>query len=838
MKTTPSQKLLACALALCLVLPATLSGCANGSPEDLEPFSRGEGRNFADVASDLQQKYEDSQDVKYSEGMTLVERDHEFLIELDFCPLDMEFEMYNEIASLYYDIELTRPVSSNYDWVDEEKKSYIISPWEYPDAAVTAYDDYIDERDYPFGLSSDSYRLFDKGPYADWGNIGTMYLATKVDKTTGELLDKPEIQVITVKGELDSPRLSVEVTDEGVVRLSWNEIKGAEAYYIIQLSRRDGTISSHTDASRIGTTTDLEWQSKSQTDRVKDAVYDANKDFRTFKISEDDWLDPFYAEGYSIDRLNYETLEWEETEWFYPEDGVVADETKSLYEFAVMAVNETGSSMLSNIIDINDVASIAAYAPANFKNKESENLSVYGTISGISNIPAYQWVILCNGTLSQRVVIYDVAAAKEETEKWGNFDDDTGEYLGPVMVDVLKLPYQVEGTAFTGTLVIDEYDKEDVKAQLAEIKARQEALSQKTGNVKREIEDEGDESGVPDDLPDETGIYIDDTLVTASCALSEYLALNMLSGTRKIDLTPFPEAIDKSYLSNAWSEAFYQNPLILGVSYVEISRDGKTLYIEYEDDQKTREKKQTEIKEVIAEVVPKIINSSMTARDKEYAINQYLCDTVEYDEAALANAEENDFMTVDPEFYDSFTAYGALINGVGVCASYSAAFKLLADAAGLDCVVVTGYLNGSLGHAWNRVDLGGGRWATVDSTNNDSDLMPNAVMNVPDSAMATSLVEDSVWIMSSVKGQYNNEDDADEYYRVEGLYYEQDEVVKEIVNQLATSSLVVVRTDYMLSEDQFYSICEEVFETAKKDIGAIYWAGVIVITTDTSLFNE
>ena len=40
----------------------------------------------------------------------------------------------------------------------------------------------------------------------------------------------------------------------------------------------------------------------------------------------------------------------------------------------------------------------------------------------------------------------------------------------------------------------------------------------------------------------------------------------------------------------------------------------------------------------------------MSELEKEMAINQYLCDTAEYDTAALENAGENDFEDVDEEF--------------------------------------------------------------------------------------------------------------------------------------------------------------------------------------------
>ena len=58
--------------------------------------------------------------------------------------------------------------------------------------------------------------------------------------------------------------------------------------------------------------------------------------------------------------------------------------------------------------------------------------------------------------------------------------------------------------------------------------------------------------------------------------------------------------------------------------------------------------------------------------------------------------EENDFAGVDAKFNDSFTPYGVLLNKTGVCSSYAGAFKLLAQQAGLECIVVTGNLDSEL----------------------------------------------------------------------------------------------------------------------------------------------
>ena len=815
MRRRINQKVLSCTIALILSLSVILSGCSptggSGGGSDL----KGELRNASDIAVEMKAKYENTQNVNYVDGEIEIARDHQFIISIGFDPFELGMENYTDIAALYYDTELKERVLSVFDWASEDKKSYTISPWEYPGHASYA----AEPSEYPFGNSGDGGRLFKRDPNTDWGNISTMYLVTKVDLNTGAPLEKPTVQVVTVKGELDTPNLSLEITDNGVAQFSWNKIKGAKAYYIVQFTSDENQ--KLLTGGYIGHTTDTKWSSKVSDDSVDGGVYGMNRNFHIYRISDDEWLSPYTVESYG--------------EEFDPADGPVLSEYKVNDSYAVIAVNETGTSMYSRMISVRDIAPVAPCVIAYNMEKLSDQ-GFSSRVKGINMMPSYRWIVLCDGKLSQRIVNYDFSAVEEETMKWYTQYDDGR--IEPTPTDVIKVPYKVDGTLFSGTLIISEFDKTNKQAQLDAINARQEALRNKTGDVKREVELEDEGSGGTAEKPGNVELVIDDTVITANSALSEFLAVNMLNGVKTIDLSMFPEALDQKFLIDAWSEAYYQNPLILGVSGAQVSRDGKTLIIKYEDDQVTREKKQSEINDKITQVVSKIATRSMTAREKEYAINQYLCDTVSYDTAALENAKKNDFLAVDSEFYDSFTAYGALINGVGVCASYAAAYKLLANACGLDCVVVTGYLEGSLGHAWNRVNLGSGRWATVDSTNNDSEIMPNAILNAPDFAIATTLVEDKVWILDSVIAQYSNQDDADEYYHVEGLFFEKDDVVEQIAKQLSSGDFALIRTDYMLTEAQFYEISSAVHERAKKDIAGFYWAGVIMITSDYALMME
>ena len=88
--------------------------------------------------------------------------------------------------------------------------------------------------------------------------------------------------------------------------------------------------------------------------------------------------------------------------------------------------------------------------------------------------------------------------------------------------------------------------------------------------------------------------------------------------------------------------------------------------------------KQEAIQAEVKKVAKEIIKDGMSNLEKEIAINDYLCMSAEYDNAALENAEKNDFKYVDESFHDSFNAYGILLKKKGVCASYAASFKLLA----------------------------------------------------------------------------------------------------------------------------------------------------------------
>ena len=245
-----------------------------------------------------------------------------------------------------------------------------------------------------------------------------------------------------------------------------------------------------------------------------------------------------------------------------------------------------------------------------------------------------------------------------------------------------------------------------------------------------------------------------------------------------------------------------------------ISLDTNTndLLIQYDMTREEIKEKQEAIQAEVKKVAKEIIKDGMSNLEKEIAINDYLCMSAEYDNAALENAEKNDFKYVDESFHDSFNAYGILLKKKGVCASYAASFKLLADEAGLDSIVVTGYLNGNVPHAWNRVNIDG-QWLTIDSTNNDNEVMRNALFNLPDKVARGTLSEDKLYMMDSEISAYKADVEDKEYYHLKKRFFDnKDEVVEKLSSELEKDGSTLLRTDYSLEDEAFKQIAQEVMQ--------------------------
>ena len=107
-------------------------------------------------------------------------------------------------------------------------------------------------------------------------------------------------------------------------------------------------------------------------------------------------------------------------------------------------------------------------------------------------------------------------------------------------------------------------------------------------------------------------------------------------------------------------------------------------------------------------VIDEIIIDGMSDYEKELVIHDYIVNNTKYD---IDNYKSK---TIPVE---SYTDYGVLVNGVGVCEGYAKAFTRLLNIVGIKSLYVQGKSNNGL-HAWVMVSIDG-KWRHVDITWND-----------------------------------------------------------------------------------------------------------------------
>lgn len=786
-------------LPLLLTMVLSLVGCSNDKVDDAKQVASEE------ITQQIKAKYAKSEAYNYQDPMDNVERDHAFTFDLEPVALETFKEItdnWSTIINVYKDSNLTQAVAFK---ADSDETSVTISPFRNPVYALP---------DEALGGT-----LYDVGEWNDWGNANQYYLVQYYDLKTGEILEKPEVTVFSIKTEITAtPEVAFYISKKGIGGLKWDKIKDADEYAVVLISEYKNGNSSGRDVEIIATTKDTYWE---------DISTEAEKVNWNFRLVFDGGKDTLYKE-YKEKIANGEMTLEEYSQMQY--NGESEFEQEQNFYFAVVAMNKKGTSKVSNFINQRLAAS---QTPVNVAYSMNEG-GIYSTGGDaraqinrdIALTPSHTWVIMGDGNVTQMLVNYDVSKVKKDTVQYTTYEEDEeGNMINPQFEDVscLSVPYTIDGTNFKGYVQILGYDEKTYKEDLQTLKERQDALRNKTGDISKDV----NLNKTPKNEDKTAKSLYNDYEIYASNALSEYLALQMLNGQTRINLDKFKEASDQEYLLDAWYEAIYQNPLILGVRG--ISYDGKhnDVIITYDFDAKTQRNKQKEVIKMVAKITKEIIKEDMSNLEKEEVINDYLCANAVYDMDALENAEKNDFGKVDNKFLDSFTAYGILINQKGVCAGYAGSFKLLADKAGLESIVVTGYLQGSLPHAWNRVNLEDG-WYTLDVTNNANEYFSNGLFNLSDDVAKDVLTADDLYVVDSNLAMFAASVSDKEYYRYTNRFFDQNAIVDVLVADLNSTGSATYRTDYAITEDQFNEIANKVIEkTGVKNLRGGYFLGII-----------
>ena len=156
--------------------------------------------------------------------------------------------------------------------------------------------------------------------------------------------------------------------------------------------------------------------------------------------------------------------------------------------------------------------------------------------------------------------------------------------------------------------------------------------------------------------------------------------------------------------------------------YGRASQNGNTMlylysYVSPEECEKMIRKTNSKVQSIVES-----IGEDQTEFDRELLAFRAVADHCAYD-TATATGEAKD--------WQSYTAYGALINGKAVCEGYSRAMQLLLSYLDMECRLIHGMADGT-GHMWDLVRIGGD-WYHLDATWNDQkDVVIYDYFNVTD----------------------------------------------------------------------------------------------------------
>ncbi len=627
-----------------------------------------------------------------------------------------------------------------------------------------------------------------------WGNAPIYYIAIWYDMEAEELvkLEEPTIIPFTIQHKAAAPEVKGVVDSQGCFSLQWDKVEGASEYRVYVYtgsSQWTGVSNDPINAAKSG---------YKQGNLVYINTVDA--DTTTFKN--------FAGEGGNIVSMNRNVNG----------DEYVISQNPCVYgEYYVSAVVNGVESGFACAVPTCDLK--IPYMPT----KESDIL--FKTYTDVSQLPATIEVVNIDGSITERNVIYTFKSV--ETYFDGLF--------------VPEYYYSIEGTALKGYVSMDVEDPNyefpetiGEGSQTGAIEPEDDITSQPDNDIENVPEDNDGDGSVVDDHLEKTQEDIDNAkeqeieipenvmIIFADSAEEEWVALHMAAGESEISLEAFPQLQTKEALLDVINKVYYQNPYVLGLYRYGYDYEAKILTVEYSYTKEEIKTRQAEIMEKADEIIAEVITEDMDEAQKQFAIYKYLEDNTRYDYDVLEKAEENNYKaTNDGEMAESFNTYGIMVKGVGVCQSYAYTYKLLCRMAGVECDVVSGYMSGSLPHAWNTVKFSDG-WYQVDVTNNETSTgIPYILYNAATTtAAASGYVEDDQYALNTDIEKYYSDNEEYEYYNANDLVAESMDEYQEILVRELSEGEVFISIRYEgeeLSQEELINAIKEAYYMAARE---------------------
>lgn len=594
-----------------------------------------------------------------------------------------------------------------------------------------------------------------------WGNAQMYYIAIWYDSEaeTFVKLDQPVVIPFTVKHELGVPTVKGNVDKDGRFKLVWDAVEGADGYRIYKFFSTDINSTGKINKPVAGA----------------ESAFDVHGNCYLIRDAEtaETEFDCFAGKDHGLAIHYHDDLDDDETDYILGQNYCV---NGSYFVTAMFGDKESG---LSNIVNTDEL--ILPYVPV------EEDDPMFRNYAYESDLPHTIRVLNIDGSVSERKLSYKF--------HWGK--TLLGTYIP-------QYRYSIEGTAITGVVDMDILDG---KLDLYKDKKEGDAPNGFTdglNDTSAKAEPENDTAFNPSaDVPTiiESGADTKDdgkTLVErqtentekhiesgnaqtidnseypvfADSAEEEWLARNLIDGNKRISLEAFPGLQTYENLADAFQKVYYQNPYILGVTSYKYDYATLTLGVDYCYSDNERSERQSELLVESEKIVGSVTSSAMSEEEKCRALYNYLNAHTSYDDGALKEAEKFNYTKgkgwKDAE--DAFNAYGIIVKKTGVCQSYALSYKLLCHLSGVEAKVITGYLNDTLPHAWNAVQLGG-EWYQTDCTNNETNCgIPFFLYEAgADDLAITGYTEDKLYELDLAAGRFAVSDSDREYYEANNL---------------------------------------------------------------------
>lgn len=503
-----------------------------------------------------------------------------------------------------------------------------------------------------------------------WGMAPVYYICVHYDLKSEELkkLEKPYIIPFTVKSEVEVPKVTAGLDDDGNFYMTWDEVEGAASYKIYK--------------------------------------YMIDEDFMDTTNLDTHGSEWGYADG--------KFYKWDEiSENYYSEKEEDESPINIIQNFTVngtyfvSAVCDGKESNLSEPIYTSD------YRLPYLITEETDLDYHYKSVAELPHVVS---VMNKDGTMTQHSVSYQ----KLETyayETYYSYRVEGTCLLGTVFVkNERKMPDAISDNAMDSIKtnaqlnklpsmavesILDNREEKSLDEVFKEIEQKTELNLKKGNSIKVNIENA-------------------DYNISAESAEEAWLSYNLMDRRKEISLLAFPKLQNPYVLEDTLLKVCKQNPYIFGVYSYDYNMKHTALKIKYKESKAAIHRKQRFIFEEGKRIVSEIIKDSMTDLEKEEAIYNWLVNNVSYDREAYSKIIEDGFKETKGN-ENGEGAYGILKERKGICSGYADAFKLLGNLAGLEVKTVTGYFDGNILHAWNLIKLED-CWYQTDCSNNENTI--------------------------------------------------------------------------------------------------------------------